>query len=73
MKLTKPLKFVTGRIDCDSCDETIDCISAENIKKYNLADAGFVTCKAEVSTLTDVCIHTARFLVRHFGLYSPNH
>ena len=24
-------------------------------------------------TLTEECIHTARFLVRCFGLYSPNH
>ena len=24
-------------------------------------------------TLTDECIHTAIFLVRRFGLYSPNH
>ena len=24
-------------------------------------------------TLTDECIHTARFLVRRFGLYNPKH
>ena len=27
----------------------------------------------KIKTLTDECIHTAGFLVRRFGLYSPNH
>ena len=48
IKLTKPLKFVTGRIDCDSSDEVIDCIDADDIEEYELSDAGFVTCQTEV-------------------------
>ena len=48
IKLTKPLKFVTGRIDCDSSNEVIDCIDADDIEEYELSDAGFVTCKTEV-------------------------
>ena len=36
IKLTKPLKFVTGRIDCDSSDEVIDCIDADDIEEYEL-------------------------------------
>jgi len=47
IKLKKPLKFVTGRIDCDNNDEVIDCIDAQSIEDYDLAEAGFVTCKKE--------------------------
>ena len=50
IKLKKPLKFVTGRIDCDNSDEVIDCIDAEDIEDYELAEAGFVTCKKEVKS-----------------------
>ena len=39
---------MTGRIDCDNSDEVIDCIDAEDIEDYELAEAGFVTCKKEV-------------------------
>ena len=54
IKLKKPLKFVTGRIDCDNNDEVIDCIDAEDIEEYKLdkAKAGFVTCKKEVKLFT---------------------
>jgi len=45
--LTKPLKFVTGRIDCDSSNEVIDCIDPDDIEEYDLQNAGFVTCKPE--------------------------
>ena len=48
--MKKPLKFVTGRIDCDNNDEVIDCIDAKNIEDYELAEAGFVTCKKEVKS-----------------------
>ena len=50
IKLKQPLKFVTGRIDCDNNDEVIDCIDAESIEDYDLAEAGFVTCKKEVKS-----------------------
>ena len=40
---------MTGRIDCDNSDEVIDCIDAEDIEDYELAEAGFVTCKKEVN------------------------
>ena len=39
---------MTGRIDCDNSGEVIDCIDAEDIEDYELAEAGFVTCKKEV-------------------------
>ena len=41
---------MTGRIDCDNSDEVIDCIDAEDIEDYELAEAGFVTCKKEVKS-----------------------
>ena len=39
---------MTGRIDCDNNDEVIDCIDAEDIEHYKLANVSFVTCKKEV-------------------------
>ena len=44
----KPLKFVTGRIDCNNVDEVLSCVSEDDIKNYGFEDAGFVTCKHEV-------------------------
>ena len=41
---------MTGRIDCDNSGEVIDCIDAEDIEDYELAEAGFVTCKKEVKS-----------------------
>ena len=43
---------MTGRIDCDNSGEVIDCIDAEDIEDYELAEAGFVTCKKEVKSFT---------------------
>ena len=54
IKLTKPLKFVTGRIDCNNIDEELDCITDANKEEYGLSDAGFVTCKAEVNTFPSI-------------------
>ena len=41
---------MTGRIDCDNKDEVIDCIDAQSIEDYDLAKAGFLTCKKEVKS-----------------------
>ena len=51
---------MTGRIDCDNSDEVIDCIDAEDIEDYELADAGFVTCKKEVNILLHIIEYNYR-------------
>ena len=61
IKLKEPLKFVTGRIDCDNSGEVIDCIDAEDIEDYELADAGFVTCKKEVNILLHIIEYNYSF------------
>ena len=54
IKLKKPLKFVTGRIDCNNKDEELDCVTDDNKEEYGLSDAGFVTCKAEVNEFPSI-------------------
>ena len=53
IKLTKPLKFVTGRIDCNNENENLeDCVPKEFLEEYGISDAGYITCKAEVKPVT---------------------
>ena len=52
---------MTGRIDCDNSGEVIDCIDAEDIEDYELADAGFVTCKKEVNILLHIIEYNYSF------------
>lgn len=47
IKLEEPLKFVTGRIDCNNKDEELNCITEDDKEEHGLSDAGFVTCKKE--------------------------
>ena len=54
IKLRDPLKFVTGRIDCNNKNEELECLPDNEKDEYS--GYGFVTCKTEVNTKTNLLL-----------------
>ena len=48
------MKFVTGRIDCNNENEALECLPDNEKDEYS--GYGFVTCKTEVNTKTNLLL-----------------